>query len=168
MTWADSITRSQCFPTMPLYLGLIQILSLMFSLPSEWYFLYSLSLMACLRCTSSVGTSWLPVRNFYSDSPQQSVLKQPCSRLKLELRRTSLSCCNFPCNHFASVQTRLKTKVCNFDHDPWLWKTKINDARYYVAGNSNFSKTRSNLMETTSSGFPLMSYNCYVCLQPFI
>ncbi len=35
------------------------------------------------------------------------------SRLELELRRTSLPCCNFPCNRFVSVQSGLKRESNN-------------------------------------------------------
>ncbi len=34
-------------------------------------------------------------------------------QLKLELRQTSLLCCNFPCNHLVSVQTWLKRESNN-------------------------------------------------------
>ncbi len=35
------------------------------------------------------------------------------SRLELELRLTSLLCCNFPCKHFVSVQTGLEKENDN-------------------------------------------------------
>ncbi len=47
-----------------------------------------------------------------------------------------------------------KATLCNFDHNPRLRKTKMNDARSCVAQNSNFSKTGSYFTEKMSSGFP--------------
>ncbi len=41
---------------------------------------------------------------------QQSVCSHTVSRLELELRRTSLLRCNFPCNRLVSVQTGLKER----------------------------------------------------------
>ncbi len=63
---------------------------------------------------------------------------------------------DFNYSHFKAI-------LCNLDHDSCLWKAKLNDAHY-----GNFSETGSYFKEKMSSGFPLMSYNCSVCLQPFI
>ncbi len=51
---------------------------------------------------------------------------------------------------------KVKATLCDFDRDPLLRKTKRNDARSYVAQNSNFSKTGSFFTEKTLSGFPLV------------
>ncbi len=45
----------------------------------------------------------------------------------------------------------VKATRCDFDGDPLLQKTKLNDVRYYVAQNSNFYETRSYFIERASS-----------------
>ncbi len=81
LTWSERILRSLCF-LMPLYSGLVKILSLLFFLPDQWHTLCSLSSLASVRsrflATGDVCTSWLAVRALHSDSPrqQQSVCKR--------------------------------------------------------------------------------------------
>ncbi len=60
--------------------------------------------------TGDVGTSWLAYCALTRLCQQQSVCSHTVSRLELELRRTSLLCCNFPCNRLVSVQTGLKER----------------------------------------------------------
>ncbi len=48
----------------------------------------------------------------------------------------------------------IKATTCNFDCEPWLRETKLNDARSYIASNRSFSNNRSYFMEKMSSGFP--------------
>ncbi len=64
----------------------------------------------CFLATGDVGTSWLAHRALTRLCQQQSVCSHTVSRLELELRRTSLLCCNFPCNRLVSVQTGLKER----------------------------------------------------------
>ncbi len=47
----------------------------------------------------------------------------------------------------------IKATLCNLDWDPLLRKTKLNDARSYVAQDNNLSKTSPYFME-------MMSYDC--------
>ncbi len=93
-----------------------------FSLPSGWWFhrkmknqrhsLYSPSWLAGLCCTCKrqvmlVHADWLTVLWLASANNRVSA-SHTVSRLELELRRTSLLHCNFPCNRLVSVQTGLK------------------------------------------------------------
>ncbi len=48
-----------------------------------------------------------------------------------------------------------KATLCNFDREPWLWETKLNDAHSYVAQNSNFSKSGSYFMQKMFLWFSL-------------
>ncbi len=54
------------------------------------------------------------------------------------------------------INTRhsLKQQCITLTATPWLQKTKLHNACYYIAQNSNFSKTESFFKEKMSSGFP--------------
>ncbi len=66
---------------------------------------------SCLSCSCLI--LWLALtdnRAFASDT---------VNRLKLKQRWSSLPCCNFPCNHFISVQTGLKRESDNKQNITW-------------------------------------------------
>ncbi len=66
-----------------------------------------------LLATGDIGMSRLAVCALRSDSPLPTMLSKShtVSGLGLGLRRTSLLCCNSPCNRFISVQTGLKERA---------------------------------------------------------
>ncbi len=118
MMWSESIVWSLCFP-MPLYSGIIKILSLLFNLPNQWrsqdFCPNSPFYTALLRgrrlqyelITCSCLMLWLV------SADNRVSASDTVSRLKLKLRRTSLLHCNFPCNRFISVQIGLKRESDN-------------------------------------------------------
>ncbi len=98
---------------MPLYSGLVKMLSLPFYLPNQWRSLFSLSWLAGLRCASqwqviSVRADELTVLWLASANNRVSA-SDTVSRLELELRQTSL----LRCNRLVSVQTGLKRERDN-------------------------------------------------------
>ncbi len=94
--------------------------------------------------TGDVSTSWLAHRALTRLCQQQSVCKPHISRLELELRRTSLHGCNFPCNHLFSVQTGLKRERDNKPKTAWAgtphWANVPNMHFLMVGGNQSTSR----------------------------
>ncbi len=64
--------------------------------------------MLHLLATGDVSMSWQAICALCSDLPLLTTVSATVSRLELELRRTILFCCNFPCNSLVSVQAGLK------------------------------------------------------------
>ncbi len=76
---------------------------------NQWRSLYSLSWWLVYAAHLSNRWHWYKLNSSpCSASPRRVSASHTVSRLKLELRWTSLHCCNFPCSRLVSVQTGLK------------------------------------------------------------
>ncbi len=66
------------------------------------------------------------------------------------------------------LNDNVKATLCNFDREPWLRETKLNNTRTMSHKTAILVKLGHILQRKCPLVFPLMSYDCSVCLQPFI
>ncbi len=124
MRWSKSIARSLCFPIMPLYSRLVKILLLCSICP--------ISDVVCAFCpnwlvyAASLSNKWrwyeliicLCLTLWLACAHNREFASNTVSRLTLELIRTSLLRCNFPCNS-VSVRTGRKRQSYNKWNKTW-------------------------------------------------